>query len=140
MNARGVLPSCSQPRYAAQLVVAGAVKVRSPATTPISTARTRTIICFLQPRAGRRRLLALAEPTLILFEELSDDRDRGCRLLFHQPMTGIGNDRAGHVGCDEADVVGHGGAEGFFRANGQNRNPQLAVSRDEVPIVDRVLR
>ena len=44
MKASGVPASGSQPRWAAQLIAAGAVKVRIPATTPIRRAHSSKII------------------------------------------------------------------------------------------------
>src|SRR5438045_9056186 len=138
MKASGVPASGSHPRSAAQLTTAGAVKVRSPATPPISSAKSNTIIavppiadrssCPLARSAASIRHEMPPDPracALRLFEEVADDGDRGCRLLLHQPMAGIGHDRAGHVRRNEAEIVGHRGVERFLRADRHYRHPQL---------------
>jgi hypothetical protein len=45
--------------------------------------------------------------SLLLVEECADGRDCGGRLLFHQPVPGVGDDDGIHVGGDEAQVVRH---------------------------------
>src|SRR5207302_9964738 len=111
---------------------AGAVKARRPATMPISSASNAMIMIalrnpgpFSRPPASRSPhplwLLRHVVFILPLFEKVSDRSDRGRRLLFHQPMVGIGDHGARHVGRDKADVVRHCGVEGFLRADRQYR-------------------
>jgi hypothetical protein len=47
----------------------------------------------------------------MLIEESSHGCDSGSRLLFHQPMSGIWNNRPSDVRGNEAHVVRHGRAE-----------------------------
>src|SRR5438477_3844935 len=80
MKASGVPASGSQPRYAAQLTAAGAVKARKPATTPISSASSNTIMA-VPPPADRASCPPAHSRSLLLFEKVADGGDRGCRLL-----------------------------------------------------------
>ncbi len=86
--------------------------------------------------AGVSRLLAFA--SLRRASQKCGDGGHGqCRLLFHQPVTGIGDHRAGDIQRGEPHFIGHRRTERFLGADREHRHGQLAV-RDEGFVVDGV--
>ena len=49
--------------------------------------------------------------SVFLGEERAYARHRRGGLLFHEPVAGICDHKFRHIGCDEADVIGHRRAE-----------------------------
>src|SRR5689334_3714511 len=74
-----------------------------------------------------------------LLQEALNRLHRRRRLLFHQPMARFGNDVRGYVARHETDFRRHGSVEGFFCADGEHGDLQLAELRQHGLVVDRIL-
>ena len=75
-----------------------------------------------RPGGGRApRPAPMMSAASFTFEEGKDDRDGLFGLFLHDPVTGIGNDGATHIGRGEPDLSRQTGTIGMIAADREHR-------------------